>query len=80
MSHNWFLFEKDYWMARHKEILRAAEQERLAHQSPRRWRPPFYAKALSSLGYHLVIAGTLLQHRFDVRLDFNALEVKELDI
>ena len=77
MSHNWFLVENNIWTARHKELIRAAEQERLAHQSGRRWRPPFYAKALSGLGYHLVIAGTWLQHRFDVMLDYNALEVNK---
>ena len=77
MSHSWFLFEKEYWMARHKEILRAAEKERLAQLLSSGQRDPIYAKALSNLGYQLVSIGTWLQYRFGGILDYKDFEAKD---
>jgi hypothetical protein len=77
MLGNGFLTEEGLLMAYHEELLRAAEQERLARSSARRNKYPLHAQALARLGDRLVQLGTWLQHRFGTMLDFNGFEAEK---
>jgi hypothetical protein len=77
MLGNGFLTEEGLLTAYHKKLLRAAEQERLARSSARRYRYPLHAQALARLGDRLVHLGTRLQYRFGTMLDFNGFEAEK---
>jgi hypothetical protein len=77
MMGNGFLTEEVLLAAYHKELLRAAEQERLARSSVRRNKYPLHARALARLGDRLVHLGVWLQRRFGTMLDFNAFEAEK---
>ncbi|MFO7623206.1 MAG: hypothetical protein R6V73_02560 [Anaerolineales bacterium] len=77
MLGNGFLTEEGLLTAYHKDLLRAAEQERLAKSSARRKKYPLRAQVLVRLGDCLVHLGTWLQKRFGTMLDFNAFEAEK---
>jgi hypothetical protein len=77
MLGNGFLTEEGLLAAYHKELLRAAEQDRLARSSAKRNMYPLHAQALARLGDGLVHLGTWLQHRFGTMLEFNGFEAEK---
>lgn len=61
MSSNWILVDQIILAERHQELLRAAQEVRLASQVEKQKDTTLYAKALSSLGDKLIRMGFWLQ-------------------
>jgi hypothetical protein len=77
MSSNWILVDQIILAERHQELLKAAQEARMASQLEKEKGTILFAKALSSLGDRLIQIGFWLQDRSGHLAGSRSLEIDD---